>query len=364
MARKSKGYVELFWDCPRCGSRNPGLEKVCIQCGAPQPEDVQFYQAENQELITDADKLEAAKKGPDIHCPYCGSRNPAGTETCARCGGDLTTGYQREAGRVVGAFKEGKAGTIQCPNCAAENPDDLSVCNQCGAVLHSEAGYQEAKPAVVQPPAVRTEGSRSRFGLIFIALFLIVCAAAVIFLVLANRTDTVRGTVEGVRWERSVIIEEQVPVQYNEWADQIPSEAEIISCDQEVRYVQDEPAENSTEVCGTPYNVDTGSGAAEVVQDCEYHVMDEYCTYSSLEWKPIDVATVSGTDYSVNWPAPQIADNQRLGTREEEYQVFFATDEGAQSFTTYDYSLYQQCQIGSRWDLDINAFGTVMSIAP
>ena len=364
MARKSKGFVELFWDCPRCGSRNPGLEKVCVQCGAPQPEDVQFYQAEKQELITDAEKLKEAQKGPDIHCPYCGSRNPAGTETCARCGGDLTSGTQREAGRVVGAFKEGKAGTIQCPNCSAENADDRSVCIQCGAVLHSEAGYAVSQPAPVQMPAAAPKGRRSPIALVFLVLFLMVCGTAVIFLVLANRTDSVSGTVDSVRWERSVIIEEQVPVQDTEWADLIPTGAEIISCNQEVRYVQNEPAENSVEVCGTPFTVETGSGAAEVVQDCEYHVMDDYCTYSSLAWEPVDVASVSGADYNVYWPDPEIAENQRLGTREEAYQIFFDTREGTQSFTTYDYNLYQKCQIGTQWDLDVNTFGTVMSIAP
>lgn len=364
MARKSKGYIELFWDCPRCGSRNPGLIKVCDQCGAPQPEDVEFYQAEKQELITDAEKLQAAKKGPDIHCPYCGARNPADAETCSQCGGDLTTGFQREAGHVVGAFQEGKAELIQCPNCGAENPSDRAVCDQCGAALRSEAEIPQPKP--IQEPTVQSSlgKGRSKIGLILLAVFVTLCAALVVFLVFANRTESVRGTVEGVRWERSVIVEELVPVEYTEWQDQVPSGAEIISCELEVRNVQDEPVDNSVEVCGTPYTVETGSGAAEVVQDCEYHVMDEFCTYTSMEWQAVDRAVVSGTDYSGYWPDPELTEDQQLGEREEEYQVFFETGDGTRTYTTRDYELFQQFQIGTQWGLNVNSFGTVNSVDP
>ena len=52
MAQESLGFVKLEWTCPKCGSRNPGPEKTCLGCGAPQPQDVKFEQAETQVLIT------------------------------------------------------------------------------------------------------------------------------------------------------------------------------------------------------------------------------------------------------------------------------------------------------------------------
>ena len=89
MARKKLGHIELQWTCPNCNGINPGPEKTCGNCGAPQPEDVEFEQADRQELITDEEKITKAEAGADIHCPYCGTRNPTGTEVCNNFGGDL-----------------------------------------------------------------------------------------------------------------------------------------------------------------------------------------------------------------------------------------------------------------------------------
>ena len=42
-------------------------------------------QAAQEELVTDEKESERAKAGPDIHCAYCGARNPAGTENRYDC---------------------------------------------------------------------------------------------------------------------------------------------------------------------------------------------------------------------------------------------------------------------------------------
>lgn len=62
MARKKIGHVELQWTCPNCASLNPGPEKLCGNCGAPQPKDVEFFQAKRQELISDEGKLRRLKQ--------------------------------------------------------------------------------------------------------------------------------------------------------------------------------------------------------------------------------------------------------------------------------------------------------------
>jgi hypothetical protein len=64
-------------DLSELPDRNPGLKKTCQSCGSPQPTDVAFQSKADEQLITDAQKLEQAKKGPDIHCGFCGARNPA-----------------------------------------------------------------------------------------------------------------------------------------------------------------------------------------------------------------------------------------------------------------------------------------------
>ena len=87
MAKKKLGYTKLQWTCPNCEGLNPGPEKTCIQCGAPQPDDVHFEQVKGAELIQDEKVAERVKAGPDIHCPYCEARNPGDAVVCSQCGG-------------------------------------------------------------------------------------------------------------------------------------------------------------------------------------------------------------------------------------------------------------------------------------
>jgi uncharacterized membrane protein YvbJ len=152
VTQKSLGYVELEWTCPNCGTKNPGPVKSCTSCGSPQPADVQFEQKSQQNLITDSSRVEAAKAGPDVHCPYCGTRNAAGVKVCIQCGGDLSDAQQRLSGRVVGAYvsQPKPVQQVACPNCGTQIPDNLTTCTACGAGLHSIA---QAPEAIASPPS-------------------------------------------------------------------------------------------------------------------------------------------------------------------------------------------------------------------
>ena len=101
--RRTVGYVQNEWVCPNCQTRNKGGEKTCENCGAPQPENVQFQLPSEQKFVTDEKKIEAAQAGADIHCGFCGTRNPATAETCSQCGADLKEGKARESGRQMQA---------------------------------------------------------------------------------------------------------------------------------------------------------------------------------------------------------------------------------------------------------------------
>ena len=122
MAKKKLGYVELEWTCPVCDTRNPGSRRVCSGCGSPQPDDVSFEAPAQSELISNQEEVERAQSAPDIHCPYCDARNPAGAQTCKQCGGELTGGDQRETGEVVGSFGPSSAAPVLCPACDTPNP--------------------------------------------------------------------------------------------------------------------------------------------------------------------------------------------------------------------------------------------------
>lgn len=113
--RVTKGVIELEWVCPNCDSRNRGSKKACENCGAPQPENVKFQRPSEEKIITDEKVVAAAKSGADIHCGFCGTRNPVTATTCSQCGGDLKEGMARQAGQVLQAAPV-QPKTILCKN--------------------------------------------------------------------------------------------------------------------------------------------------------------------------------------------------------------------------------------------------------
>ena len=358
MARKQVGFVELQWKCPRCGSLNPGPKQVCVNCGAPQPKDVKFEQAPRQELIKDEAEKAKAAAGPDIHCPYCGTRNSAGTKVCKQCGGDLSEGAIREAGQVVGAYSFSTPTTIKCPRCGTENPDTAKTCSSCGSSLAQEAEMVAAKP-------VAPAGKMPIWMIVAVVAVVVVCGGIILITLLSNRTKGTTGVIENVRWERVIPIEALVAVQYETWQDQIPQEAEVGACREEIRSVESEPVPNSVEVCGTPYTVDTGSGYGEVVQDCEYQVYDNVCSYTVEEWRQVDAAVMSGSDQQPTWPEPILEAGQRVGqNRSENYVIIFSSGDQTFTYTTSDLNLFQEAEVGEQWGLNVNTFGKLISVEP
>lgn len=361
MARKTVGYVHMEWTCPSCGSRNPGTVEVCASCGAPQPDDVQFEQAVQEKLIEDEKLIARAEAGPDVHCPFCGTRNPATAEQCSQCLADLTDAAARERGHVVGAHRTEAAPPITCPACGTENPAANMKCTQCSATLpRPEAKKSTSKPT---PKALQERG-RSRTGVWIAAIVGLIVVACGVIIFLANQTEETIGRVSDVEWTRTVMIEGLVPVEAEDWRDEIPADGEIGACREEVRYTSQNPEPNSVEVCGTPYTVDTGTGVGEVVQDCEYEVYDDYCTYTRMDWQVVDEVSTSGSDFTPTWPTLQLATDQREGEREEVYEVIFDTDGRSYTYRPGSADELQQFDIGSRWILEINTFNNVRSVEP
>jgi len=359
MAQETLGYIKLEWTCPKCGSRNPGPEKACLGCGAVQPEDVQFTQAETQTLIKNEKEIEQAKAGADFHCAFCGARNPAGTETCSQCGADLKHGKRRETGQVVGAFQMGPVKQVACSSCGKLNPQTALKCAGCGANL-----ALEAKPA--QPPvAAAVKKPMSLVTMILIGAVIFLCLALAIGgMVAASRTEGKTALVQNIQWTTSIPILALQPVTYQNWQQEIPSQAVIGECQQRVHHVQANPAPNANKVCGTPYTVDKGSGYAEVVQDCQFEVLMPFCEYSVDEWRVIDTVTLHGTDFYPAAPQPVLQGDQRLGEAQAEYLVVFRTEDGTYSYTTSDLNTYRQFELGSEWVLNINGFNQIVSLEP
>jgi ribosomal protein L40E len=358
MSKETLGYVQLEWTCPRCGTRNPGLEKLCRGCGAAQPQDVQFEQAAQESFITDEKVIAGAKAGPDVHCIFCGSRNPAGAEACRQCGADLTQAAARARGRVLGAHRAGPAAPVHCPSCGSENEATALYCRTCGASL---AATRRPEPAPEPAPAGQPGKSKPT---LWIAIGIAALALIVLYFVLASRTENLIGRVQEIYWMRSIGIEVLQPVSHEDWRDEIPADGALVGCREKLHHTEDEPVPNAKKVCGTPYTVDLGSGAGEVMQDCEYEVYADWCEYTLLEWQEIDALVLTGDDLSPAWPELSLADGEREGERIQVYTVIFATEDHSFTYQAQDLEEFGRYQVGSRWELTVNTFNHLVGVAP
>ena len=377
MANKSLGYIELNWTCPNCNTVNLGSNKTCSACGSPQPENIHFTQQTTQTLLKDEEKIAQARKGADVHCPYCGTRNSAEKEACRQCGGDLADGARRVAGRIIGAYGSTSTTTdkdLACPACQQPNQPNAQFCVYCGTPLQTTApqtndGFIAPSSAPLKnktTPSQTSTAQRKKLPVWFILILLLIigaCAIGLLALIFGNRNvEPVQAIVTETYWKYSVEIEEQQYVTREGWEDAIPSQANLLSCNEELHNVQSEPAQGAVEVCGTPYSVDQGNGYAEIVQDCEYKIYKLYCSYEILDWVLTDTVITEGYDLYPYWDETPLNNNQRLGEQEESYRITFADADQDYDYTPSDLYTFEQCEVGSTWELDLSLFGGIKSI--
>jgi ribosomal protein L40E len=366
MVRKTLGYVELEWSCPQCGTRNPGTHKSCASCGAAQPAKVEFHQAAEEKLITDPAEIARAKAGPDVHCAFCGARNPADAQKCSQCGADLTTATARESGQVLGAFHAGPAPQVECPQCGTLNDANALKCSQCNASLprSERPSPRQATPRRTET-ASRPTGRLGRIGIIGLATAaLLVCVVGFLIVRSISPAQEITAQVQDISWTRSIQILGLRDVTRENWRDEIPSGVSVGRCTKKQHHTQDEPAPQATEVCGTPYVIDQGTGRGEVVQDCKYLVYADWCQYTAQEWAEVDVVTLAGNDPLPRWPEPVLGAQQRQGNQDESYEVTFAGGGRTYTYTTSDPATFAQYQVGSRWVLKVGGLGGIRPVGP
>jgi hypothetical protein len=77
----------------------------------------------------------------------------------------------------------------------------------------------------------------------------------------------------------------------------------------------------------------------------------------------VDVAVLTDSDSSPIWPEPDLQDGQRVGEEwDESYKIFFRSGDETYVYSTNDLNLFQAAQIGDEWTLNINTFGSLVSI--
>lgn len=348
--RRTLGYVQNEWTCPNCSTRNKGGIKTCENCGAPQPENVQFELPSEQKFVTDETSISAAKAGADIHCGFCGTRNPATAETCSQCGADLKEGKAREAGRVMQAPPP-QPKTVKCDNCGIENPSANAVCSNCGSPLPKLVSPAIAPQASAGMNAGKPIAQKKTNWLLIggIVAFLAICCAVIAAFFLPSKS--VEATVVDVYWQTAVPIQEIQAVNYSNELGSPPSDAYNVSCHDESR-----------DVC-EQRTIDQGNGYSEVVEECHTET-EQYCSYTVDEWQTIQTYSLDGNNLQPIYESPNISSGQRLGDQSEDLTVTFSTENGEETYSPPTISEFQQFTIGSTWTLKMNALGGVVSVEP
>ena len=347
---KSKGFIQLEWVCPNCNSRNPGPKKSCESCGAPQPEKVHFYAPAEANLIRDANVAKVAKAGADIHCGFCGTRNPATATVCLQCGGDLKEGKARQAGREM--QREAPVVEVKCANCGEMNPSTQRMCAKCGAPLPRAAGEV---PSVQKNAGGGVDASPSaakrKFPVWAIVGGVVACLAVICIgaYMLFAPSKTVTATVSGVYWQTSIPMQEIRAVDYSNEEGSPPAGAYNVSCHDDTRQVCEEKT------------VDQGNGYAEVVEEC-HDESTQYCSYTVDEWTTIQTYSLEGTDLFPVYADPNVSSGQRLGDSTMTLDVHFTS--GGEEYLYHPDSVeeYQMYSTGSTWTLHLNALGGVVSV--
>jgi ribosomal protein L40E len=341
MTTKSKGFIKMEWTCPNCSTRNPGPVKTCQSCGAPQPENVKFEMGADQDFVKDEKEIEQAKKGADIHCGFCGTRNPADAVTCSQCGGDLKEGMKRQAGQEVDRSAV-KAEPFVCPSCGFKNPVSTGNCAQCGAPLGSKI------PPPAAPPKKLSRGMI--FGIAGAVVACLVLCGIVVGLFMVP-SKSVNAVVDAVHWQAVANVEEIEAVRHNDETGSVPSGAYDVSC-----------SDRSEEVCEEK-TIDTGTGYAEVVEECHTETTT-YCSYTVDEWTVVQSYTTEGDNLFPVWENPSIASDQRRGEDTATYTVYFVSSEGDYTYKPGTLEEFKQYDIGSVWSLSLNALGGIVSVEP
>ncbi|GAB4538951.1 MAG: hypothetical protein Fur002_03270 [Anaerolineales bacterium] len=346
---ENRRFVELEWICPNCDGVNKGSKKTCAQCGAPQPENVKFQRARDEKIVADSAQIAAASAGADIHCGFCGTRNPASAQTCSQCGGDLKEGKARAAGQILQAAPPAPK-VLTCSNCGTENSGAETLCSKCGAPL------KRAEPAPAQMTAasggaenLHAPTKKTNWLLIggVIAGILLCCILALTLFILPAKS--VDGTVNRTEWQTSVPVEEIQPQRYTDKSGSPPASAYDVSCRTESR-----------EICEDK-TVDKGNGFAEVVTECRTENTD-YCDYTLDEWTTIQTYTLSGADLFPQYAEPTLYDKQRLGNSSEDLIVYFDTANGEETYKPSSVTEFQQFERGSVWVLQMNSLGGILSV--
>ena len=326
-----------YWDCPVCGNKEiRGDVTNCPSCGRARG-DVKFYMKNVEEGSsreendrTDIEYLteEQAKyvsKNPDWYCSFCNSLNSDNAQFCGNCG-------------------------------ATREDSEANYFDRLKKKQEEEAAELAAQPQVSSQPQ---KGSRK--PLVIIAVILLAIVA--IFAWMNGNKTAGDLQVTALNWIRNINIEENRMFSESGWslpdgAEQTDARQEIHHYDSVLDHYESVDVQRSRQVVDhyeTYYTYeDNGNGTftevshqrpvytteyyTETVQQPVYRQVPRYATkyyYNIWRWTPSRDVTATGTDHNVEWPVPELAENEREGQRTEDYRFTVEHTKEKKSPETY-----------------------------
>lgn len=335
--------IEGAWDCVYCGAKAiRGGSRECPQCGHPRDDNVTFYIADPNNVLS---KEAEAKlnKNPDWVCPACNCLNSDSAHICVGCGtpkAESSENYFENQAQIRPTYQRER-----------ENWGDF----------HPDAVIRD----VVDAPDVMEGKPQRRFpwGSIFkysiLALLIISLIAGGIWLFSPRETT---GIVTGFSWERSIAIEEYKTVRESDWS--LPAGARLISqseelhhYDQVIDHYEQKTRTYTKEVLDhyeryiSGYR-DLGNGHFEAVYDERPVYRTETVTevYSEPVYKSVPVyktkyvydidkwvhtrdVKTSGDDKNPEWGNLNLSPQEREGSRTGTYTIVLQEDDEVNEYT-------------------------------
>ena len=234
---------------------------------------------------------------------------------------------------------------MTCPSCGAGNPTTAASCFQCGAPLGAQASVKGAGKT-----SPENKPGKARKILPILLLALLACGG-LFYALFLRPARAVTAQVSEVYWQTTVAVEEMQAVRYTDQTGSPPSEAYDVSSRTE-----------TTRVCEET-TVDRGNGYAEVIEEC-YDEEHTYYSYTLDEWVTVDTYSLEGRTLQPEYAQPPVQAGQRLGRQDVRFQVTFSADGESWTYTPDSLAEFQRYRPGSRWQLQLNALGGIVSVSP
>jgi len=419
------------WRCTFCSAVNRGRDLDCTSCGVRRGADVEFFLEDDAPAIVDEARLREANDGPDWLCETCGGSNRFSLTTCQTCGAPRGNSSLREVlDGALGSFRDPQADQQSARNAADFSHDGT----------HSEDDGQGSDEEWSSSPANDWRGRNwtPSVTVIFMMVSGIILLAFLAFtqsspptLKVAPEVDRREVTfrdielvVERVEWVRSIEVEEYRQVTEEDWEDEVPADAKVISRRQDVHhydhvktgshtvpeyytervrtgshtetehYTEREQSGTERYQCGTrnkgngyfedvyctrpEYRTVTKSRSRQVddyqtVTRSRDRVVEDFkdvpvhrtkVSYSVKRWIPADTVVAQGADLKPYWPKVTVNAKKRAGQQTETYRVFFHDAQGKKPYERQvgadEFALFTT---GSTCRARVNGYDRIVTLA-